>query len=104
MRVANGSVAGNESLAEAVAYVKEHPGTEYMDLMGRRLVDMAISLIVGALLLDQAVASDTKKAVVRRWLATRLPELRMHREFILSGERSPMTDFAALAGPVPVAE
>ena len=94
--------AGAELLAEAVAFVKAQGGTEYMDLMGRRLVDMAITLIVGALLLDQAVVNDTKKAVVRRWLAVKLPELRMHREFILSGERSPMTDFQTLAGPLPV--
>ena len=95
---------GNEQLAESVAFVKEQPGTEYMDLMGRRLVDMAMCLIVGALFLDQATGSDTKKAVARRWLATKLPELRMHREFILSGERSPMTEFEALAGPMPVVE
>jgi len=95
---------GAAMLAEAVAFVKEQGGAEYMDLMGRRLVDMAITLIVGALFLDQAASSDTKKAVVRRWLAVKLPELRMHREFILSGERSPMTDFEALAGAVPVAE
>ena len=95
---------GNELLAECVAFVKEQPGTEYTDLMGRRLVDMAMHLIVGALFLDQATGNDTKKAVARRWLATKLPELRMHREFILSGERSPMTEFEALAGPMPVVE
>ncbi len=96
--------AGSALLGEAVAYVKQQGGTEYMDLMGRRLVDMAIYLIAGALLLDQARRSDTKKLIARRWLATRLPELRMHHEFILSGERTPMTDFEALAGRVPVAE
>jgi len=34
----------NELLAECVAFVKEQPGTEYTDLMGRRLVDMAMHL------------------------------------------------------------
>ncbi len=96
--------AGRALLAEAVGYVKQQGGTEYMDLMGRRLVDMAIYLIVGALLLDQARSSQTKKLVARRWLATKLPELRMHHDFILSGERTPMTDFEALAGRVPVTE
>lgn len=95
---------GNKLLEEAIAFVKEQPGAEYMDLMGRRLVDMAIYLIVGALFLDQAVANEVKQAVVRRWLATKLPELRMDHEVILSGERSPMTDFEALAGPLPTIE
>ncbi|OPX24393.1 MAG: hypothetical protein B1H04_02130 [Planctomycetales bacterium 4484_123] len=96
--------AGNELLKQAVEFVKAQPGTEYMDLMGRRLVDMAICLIVGAVMLDHAAVNDRKKVVLRRWLATRLPELRMNHEFILSGERSPMTDFETLAGPVPAAE
>ena len=91
-------------LDEAIAFVKEQPGTEYMDLVGRRLVDMAIYIIVAALLLDQAGASETKKAVVRRWLTVKVPEIRMNREVILSGERSPMTDFEALAGPLPVGQ
>ena len=96
---------GAEVLAEAIAFVKEQPGSEYMDLMGRRLVDSVIYLVVGALFLDQAAAGNaTKKAVVARWLATKLPEIRMHREFILSGERSPITDFEVLAGPLPVLE
>jgi len=96
---------GAAALAEAIAFVKEQPGSEFLDLMGRRLVDSAIYLIVGALFLDQAASGNaTKKAVVARWLATKLPEVRMHREFILSGERSPMTDFEVLAGPLPVVE
>jgi len=96
--------AANELLKEAVDFVKAQPGTEYMDLMGRRLVDMAIYLIVAALMLDHATVNDRKKVVLHRWLATKLPELRMNHEFILSGERSVMTDFEALAGPVPATE
>ena len=37
-------------------------------------------------------------------LAARLPELRMNKELICSGDRSIMTDFETLAGPVPVVE
>ena len=96
--------AGKALLTEAVEFVKAQGGTEYMDLMGRRLVDMSIFLIVGAIFADQATASETKKAVLHRWLATKMPELRMNCEFIKSGERTPMTDFEALSGPVPVVE
>ena len=95
---------GVEDLAEAVAFVKEQGGTEYMDLYGRKLVDMAITLVVGALFCDAAVNSDKKLAVARRWLADKMPELRMNKEMILSGDRSVISDFETLAGPVPTAE
>jgi hypothetical protein len=45
---------GRERLNEAVQFVKEQPGTEYMDLYGRQLVDIAIMLIVGHLFLQQS--------------------------------------------------
>jgi 3-(methylthio)propanoyl-CoA dehydrogenase len=93
------------SLEEAVAFAKAQPGgTEYMDLYGRKLVDMALTLIVGALFCDQARCNEAKKPVARRWLAAKMPELRMNKEQILSGDRSVISDFATLAGPVPVAE
>jgi hypothetical protein len=95
--------AGAALLEEASAFAKGQ-GTEYMDLMGRRLVDSAIALIVGALFCREARRDESRRPVAARWLATKLPEVRMHHEFILSGERSPMTDFEALAGPLPVAE
>jgi len=97
--------AGLDDLAEAVAFVKDQPGgTEYMDLYGRKLVDMGVALIVGALFCDQATANEAKLTVARRWLAAKMPELRMNKELICSGDRSVMTDFETLAGPVPVVE
>jgi len=96
--------AGKNLLNEAIAFVKDQGGVEYMDLMGRRLTDMAIYLIVAALFADQATAKESKKVILHRWLATKMPELKMNHEFILSGERSPMTDFEILAGPLPVVE
>ncbi len=96
--------AGGELLREAITFVKAQSGSDYMDFVGRKLVDMAIYLIVGSLFLDQARTSEVKKAVAARWLATKLPELRMNHEIILSGEKSPMTDFEILAGPLPVGD
>ncbi|MCK5272998.1 MAG: hypothetical protein KAJ52_10475, partial [Sedimentisphaerales bacterium] len=48
---------GREQLIEAVNFTKEQPGTEYMDLQGRKLVDAAIMLIVGHLFLRQSLAA-----------------------------------------------
>ena len=95
---------GLADLAESVAFVKAQGGTEYMDLYGRKLVDMGIALIVGALFCDAAVESAKKLAVARRWLAEKMPELKMNKTLILSGDRSVISDFETLAGPVPVAE
>jgi hypothetical protein len=95
---------GVELLAEAIAFTKEQGGMEYMDLYGRRLVDMAIAVVVGALFCDHATAKQSKIAVARRWLAAKLPEMRMNRELICSGDRSIISQFAVLAGPVPVVE
>ena len=91
----------NKLLEQAIAFVKGQSGTEYMDLVGRKLVDMAMYLIIGALFLDQSQKSPAKLAVARRWLKARLPELRMNYEVVTSGDRSPIIDFEVLAGPVP---
>lgn len=85
-------------LDEAVAFAKQHTGTGYLDLVGRKLVDMACTLIIGALLCGQAAASERKLAVAQRWLATKLPELRMNKDLVCSGNEAVMTRFEALAG------
>ena len=60
---------GAELLDECVAFVKEQPGATHRDLYARKLVDIALYLIVGALFCDQATANETKHAVAKRWLA-----------------------------------
>ncbi len=88
-------------LAEVVAFTKGQPGTEYMDLYGRKIVDVAIDLIVGYLFCRDARFDESRLPIARRWVNTRLPRVRYLREMILSGDRSTMQDFPALAGPVP---
>ncbi len=92
---------GQKDLAQAVEFVKKQGGSDYLELYGRRLTDMGIALIVGALFADHATASDRKKATLRRWLATKMPEIRMNRQMICSGDKGVITDFDPLAGPVP---
>ncbi len=91
-------------MAEAVAFVKEQPGGSYRDLYARKLVDMAMFLLIGTLFCDHATAKDEKLAVAKYWLAWRMPEFRMCAEHIHSGDMAVINDFEALAGPVPVAE
>ena len=97
--------SGLALLNEVIVFVKgPTAGTEYMDLMGRKIVDMAITLIVGALFCDQGVANPQKAAVAKRWLAAKMPELRMNHQIVMSGDRQVIADFETLAGPVPVSE
>jgi hypothetical protein len=87
-------------LLGAIQFVKGR-ATAYLDLSGRRLVDSAIAIIVAHLFLGQAVASDRKKRVARRFIDSRLPVLAMNVERILSGDMSPLEEYDLLAGPVP---
>lgn len=96
---------GQALLAESVAFVKTQTSSNaYRDLHGRKLVDMAIDLIVAALFCDHATASPKKLLVAKRWIAERIPRVRMLKEQVCSGEISTLTDFEALAGPLPVAD
>jgi hypothetical protein len=94
---------GKARLLEAIAYVKQRGGS-YLDLSGRRLVDSAISIIVGHLFLDQASVNERKKQVARRFISREMPVLRMNCEQVLSGDALAMEQYATLAGPVPAAE
>jgi alkylation response protein AidB-like acyl-CoA dehydrogenase len=93
-------IKGKQTLLEAVQFVKTKP-TSFLDLSGRRLVDAAIIVIVGHLLLGHAVKSDEKKSVARRFIQQQLPVLKMHCETILAHDVSPIEQFETLAGPVP---
>ena len=89
---------GLAALEAAVAYVKERPDSNtYRDLYARKLVDMAIDLLVGALFCGQAAAGERKLAVARRWIGERLPQVRALKERVCSGETLTLTDFEALA-------
>ncbi|NLW87274.1 MAG: acyl-CoA dehydrogenase [Planctomycetes bacterium] len=95
---------GLADLIEAINFTKGQNGMSHRDLYARKLTDMAIYLIVGALFCDQATASQKKKSVASYWLAWRMPELRMNKERILAANMAPVNEFDVLAGPVPVRE
>ena len=85
-------MAVRENLAlcnEASAFVKGHPeGARYRDLSARKLVDMGIVALCGALLCDQAAASGAKLKVLDRWLATGRARVHALHELALSGDCS----------------
>ncbi len=88
-------------LTEIIAFTKSQRSVEYMDLYGRKIVDVAIDLIIGYLFCRDARFDSARLPIAERWVNARQPRIKMLREMILSGDRSSMEDFAALAGPVP---
>jgi hypothetical protein len=85
---------------EAVQFVKAK-GSSYLDLSGRRLVDSAITVVIGHLFIAQGAKDERKKRVARRFIERELPLLKMNCEIILAGDASPTEEYALLAGPVP---
>ncbi|MGD8453180.1 MAG: acyl-CoA dehydrogenase family protein [Phycisphaerae bacterium] len=91
---------GKTLVMEAIAMIKQR-GADFMDLMGRKLVDSAAAVLIGHLLLGQAAHNDRKKRVARRFIDTELPRLRMNCALIAAGDTAPLEEYDLLAGPVP---
>jgi hypothetical protein len=89
-----------QRLGEVIQFAKQKPSS-FVDLSARRLVDGAIMLIVGHLLLGQAVQNQRKQRVARRFIQSQLSVLKMNCEQILSGDTTPVEEYDLLAGPVP---
>ena len=103
-------------LFKAVAYVKE-TGVDYMDLVGRGLVDVAINIICGYLFCSQASSKvdiqtemaggektsmkKRKELLARRYITKNYPFIKATVENILSGNRSTFEQYETLAGAVP---
>ncbi|MFQ5589891.1 MAG: acyl-CoA dehydrogenase family protein [Phycisphaerae bacterium] len=115
---------GKQLVTEAIKFVKQR-GVDYMDLCGRKLVDAAVTVLTGHLLLQQAgecaratgaadashdadcTASGSipyagrKRIVASRFIDTHLATLRRDMALVCSGDKSVLTAFDALAGPPP---
>jgi len=89
-------------LDRVAKYVKEEQtDSNYRRLHARRLVDMAIVLIVGSLFCEQAREGDESRLkMARYWLSTRMHEFNQSLNLILSDERGVLDDFDELAVPV----
>jgi 3-(methylthio)propanoyl-CoA dehydrogenase len=109
-------VEGRMLVLNTIAYVKSQ-STDFLDLAGRKLVDAAAAVFIGHLFLQQAggpagpdrgtaqerwhAARDRKKRVARRFIEAELPKARLNCELIAKGDRTPLEEYALLAGPVP---
>jgi alkylation response protein AidB-like acyl-CoA dehydrogenase len=112
---------GREHLTKAIEFVKTQ-GNEYMDLFGRPIVDIAVDLITGYLLCDQAstkvkmevpVAVDSsgdngrtisikerKLKAARRFITKNVPKIEALARAVCAGDKSTFNDYEVLVGPV----
>jgi alkylation response protein AidB-like acyl-CoA dehydrogenase len=95
-------IAARQAIGETAQFVKTK-STSFLDLAGRRLVDSAVTVVIGHLLLGQGTRNERKKRVARRFIERELPVLRMNLEQIRAADTSVMDEYALLAGPVPAA-
>lgn len=114
---------GAEHLKNSIAFVKKN-GNDYMDLYGRPLVDIAITLINGYLFCSQAgskvdmnvaissengqtengsISMKERKAIIaRRYITKNAPKIAALAKLIAGGDRSTFTDYPTMVGPVPL--
>jgi hypothetical protein len=95
-------VEAKQRIVETIQFIKTK-SSSYLDLSGRRLVDSAITIVIGHLLLAQGAKDERKKRVARRYITRELLVLQMNCNEILAGDMAAMEEYALLAGPVPVA-
>jgi len=86
-------------LQSAVDAVKKG-GADYLDLSARKLVDTAIDILIGYLLLEQGQHADRKKVLARRFITQALPRAKARIEEVLAQERSTLDSYDALIGPL----
>jgi len=79
--------AAQASLAECIEYLKGKD-KEYIDLIARRLVDVAMETFIGYLLLEQAEMSESKLPVARMFITDLMPRLEMNAKYVTSGDMS----------------
>ena len=113
---------GTEEIKKAIAFVKK-AGVDYMDLYGRALVDIAISLINGYLFIGQASSkvdlqvtvadngdteaaktmsmAERKKLVATMYITKEASKIKALAQKVLTGDKSTFKQYEALIGPVP---
>lgn len=96
-------LAGHETLKGAIAFAKGKSGS-YISLSARRLVDSAIGIFCGHLLLGQAAKCDRKKLVAERYINDAMAELSMHCAKVCSDDAITLDHYETLAGAVPTVE
>ena len=86
-------------LAAAVDALKTRHSADYLDLMARPLVDVAIDVYLGYLWMEMARHSRAKSVAAKRFIRRAVPRCEHTLRLITSGDRSTIDAFDVLVGP-----
>ncbi len=96
-------VAAKEKVLECVAYVKTQ-SISYVDLQARKLVEMAMDVIIGHYMLKQAAILPRKKTIVKYFINREMPKIEGYRLAVLAGNMMAVENYLEIVGPVPEIE
>ena len=86
-------------LAAAVEYLKKEQSADYLDLVARPLVDVAIDVYLGYLWLEMARHSKERAVAAKRFIDRAVPRCEVRLRGITGGDRSTLDAFDVLVGP-----
>ena len=86
-------------LQSAVDLVKQG-GADYLNLSARKMVDVAIDILIGYLLLEQAQHAQRKKVMAHRFITLAASRAKAAMDVVLGGERSTLDAYEAIIGPL----
>jgi len=73
-------------------------------LHARRLVEMAMAVIIGHFFLKQAAKLPRKKTIAKYFIAREMPRIEGHLLAVLSGNQMAVENYLEIVGPVPEVE
>ncbi len=88
-----------KKLADTVDYLKKEQSADYLDLMARPLVDVAIDVYLGYLWLEMARQSKERAVLAKRFIDRATVRCGARLRVIGSGDRSTLDAFGTLVGP-----
>jgi len=97
--MADGLKRLRKKLAAAVNALKRDHSADYLDLMARPLVDVAIEVYLAYLWLQMARRSKTKAVSAKRFIRRAMLRCDQTLRLITSGDRSTLDAFDVLVGP-----
>ena len=89
-------LAAQARLDEVVAYVKEKDDRDYLDYYARRVVDMALDIYLGWLLVRDGARADWKLGMAKKFAAEMLPRVFASADCVLAGDRTTIENYRAL--------
>ena len=94
----------HQRLNDALKFAKDEGDSDYTDLMGKRLADMACNGAIGCLLLAEAGASAEKRIVAEKFIRDAAIQTAAHYQAVTSGNDIVLREYERLLRPdLPVA-